>query len=58
MLALAIAAGAAPLVQQAIAAGDDFVPMCYKNRNIQIPFYLRARYMVAGATDGTCPVSP
>ena len=57
MLALAIAAGTAPLVQQAIAAGDDFVTMCYKNRTIQVPFYLRLRYFGAGATDGACAVS-
>ena len=58
MLALALAAGAAPLLQQAVASGDDFVTMCYKNRTVQIPFYLRTRYMVAGATDGACGVSP
>ena len=58
LLALALAAGAAPLLTTALAQGDTFVPMCYKGRNIQIPSYLRLRYMGAGATDGTCPVSP
>ena len=56
MLALALAAGAAPLVQS-IAAGDDFVTLCYKTRTIQVPFYLRFRYIGAGAMDGPCTAS-
>ena len=58
LLALAIAAGAAPLLTTALAQGDTFVTMCYKTRTVQIPFYLRARYMGAGAIDGPCSVSP
>ncbi len=54
LLALAIAAGVAPLLTTALAQGDTFVTMCYKTRTIQIPFYLRLRYMGAGATDGPC----
>lgn len=58
MLALALAAGAAPLVQSIAASGDDFVTLCYKTRTIQVPFYLRLRYIGAGAMDGPCPASP
>ena len=56
LLALALAAGAAPLLTTALAQ-DTFVTMCYKGRTIQIPFYLRLRYMGAGAVDGVCSVS-
>ena len=58
MLALALAAGAAPLLTALAASGDDFVTMCYKTRTIQVPFYLRLRYLGAGAMDGPCAVSP
>lgn len=58
MLALAFVAGATPLLTALAVSGDDFVTMCYKTRTIQVPFYLRLRYIGAGAMDGPCPVSP
>jgi hypothetical protein len=39
-------------------SGDDFITMCFNNRTIQVPFYLRNRYVARGATDGPCPTSP
>lgn len=58
ILALAVIAGTASLFQAIAVSGDTIVPLCFKNRNIGVPFYLRPRYIAAGATDGPCPTSP
>ena len=50
-LALACSAG------QAFAQGDSYVTLCYRTRTIQVPFYLRARYVLNGAMVGPCAAS-
>ncbi len=58
ILALAVAAGAGPLLTAYDAfAQDNLVPMCFRGRTIQVPFYLRPRYLAAGAMDNPCPAS-
>ena len=37
--------------------GSDLVAICFRNRNVQVPFYLLNRYTANGATFGDCPVS-
>ena len=39
-------------------ADDDLVPLCYRGKTIQVPFYLKPRYITNGAMNGPCPVSP
>lgn len=36
----------------------SLVPMCFRNRNIQVPSYLVTTYQLQGAQPGTCQVSP
>ena len=38
-------------------AGDQLVTLCFRNRTIQVPFYLVSRYTANGATIGPCPTS-
>ena len=38
-------------------AGDQLVTLCFRNRTIQVPFYLVNRYTANGATIGPCPTS-
>ena len=57
ILALAVVAGAGSFVPSIFAGSDNLVPLCYKGRNIQVPFYLMTRYTNNGATPGTCPTS-
>ena len=35
----------------------DLTTLCFRNRTIQVPYYLRFRYYGAGAIDGACPIS-
>ncbi len=38
--------------------GDDLVTLCFRNRTIQVPFYLINRYLaVPGTTTGPCITS-
>ena len=37
---------------------DDLVPLCYRGKTIQVPFYLKPRYLTKGALNGPCPTSP
>jgi hypothetical protein len=39
-------------------AQTNLVPMCYRNRNIQVPSYLVPTYVLQGGTQGTCSSSP
>jgi hypothetical protein len=62
-LALAFVAAAsafsilAPL--SAVADPTDLVTICFRNRTIQVPSYLLARYQaIPGTTNGPCPTSP
>lgn len=57
ILALAVVAGAGAFLPSVLAAGDALVPVCFRGRNVQVPFYLMIRYTNAGATPGTCPTS-
>jgi T5SS/PEP-CTERM-associated repeat protein len=36
-------------------AGEQLVILCFRNRTIQVPFYLVNRYTASGATIGPCP---
>ena len=60
-LAVILGAGAfefdSLLTTPAFAQTDFLVTMCFRNRTIQVPFYLRPRYIAGGATDGPCPAS-
>jgi hypothetical protein len=63
MLSLAVILGAGAfgldsiLTPPALAQTDTLVTMCFRNRTIQVPFYLRPRYIAGGAMDGPCPAS-
>ena len=57
MLAVAIIGGLGAAVTSAVAAGDDLVILCYRDRTVQVPSYLVARYIFKGATSGACPVT-
>lgn len=57
-LALAVTFGAMAfsLVTPALAQ-LQLVPMCFRNRTIQVPSYLATTYQLQGATPGSCVVS-
>ena len=56
LLAVAIVGGLGAAVTTAIAA-DDLQLLCYRNRTIQVPSYLVARYVFKGASAGACIVT-
>ena len=59
MMTLAGVVGLGGVAATALAQGDDLVTLCFRNRTIQVPFYLINRYLaVAGTTTGPCIVSP
>ncbi len=58
LLLLAVICGTSALLPAIAAAGDDLVTLCFRTRTVQVPFYLRPRYITAGAMDGACPTSP
>ena len=39
------------------AQGDTLTTMCFRGRTIQVPLYLRPRYIANGAMDNACPTS-
>ena len=57
MLAVAIVGGLGAAITSAVAAGDDLVLLCYRQRTIQVPSYLVARYVFKGASAGACVVT-
>lgn len=59
MMTLAGVVGLGGVAATALAQGDDLVTLCFRNRTIQVPFYLINRYLlVPGTTTGPCIVSP
>ena len=60
MMTLAGVVGLSGAAVTALAVGgDDLVTLCFRNRTIQVPFYLINRYLaVLGTTTGPCIVSP
>ena len=54
----AIVVGGAFTIPSSKGANDDLVPLCYRGVTIQVPIYLKPRYITKGATNGPCPVSP
>ena len=59
MMTLAGVVGLGGAAATALAQGDDLVTLCFRNRTIQVPFYLISRYLaVPGTMAGPCPVSP
>lgn len=42
---------------ETFAANTSLVTMCFRNRTIEVVFYLRNNYIAAGATDGPCVTS-
>jgi hypothetical protein len=62
-LFLAIVLGATSFVAidslRAAADPSDLVPLCFRNKTILVPTYLRDRYLaVAGTLNGPCPSTP
>ena len=59
MLTLAGVVGLGGAAITALAQGDDLVTICYRNRTVQVPFYLLNRYLaVPGTTTGPCITTP
>ena len=56
MMTLAGVVGLGGAAVTALAVGgDDLVTLCFRNRTIQVPFYLINRYLaVPGTTTGPC----
>ena len=54
----AIVVGGSFIVPSSKGANDDLVPLCYRGKTIQVPIYLKPRYITKGAMNGPCPVSP
>lgn len=60
LMALAVILGGGSLLVPSAsiaASGDDLIVMCYRGFTIQVPFYLRIRYVARGAMDGACSTS-
>ena len=58
MLLLAVAAGLGAFnVTTYAVSSTALVTICFRNKTIQIPYYLRFRYYSFGAYDGPCFVS-
>ena len=59
IMSLAVIIGCGSLIVSSVAvSGDDLVYLCYRNKTIQVPFYLKPRYTSKGALNGPCPTSP
>ena len=59
LMALAVIVGLGGAAATALAQGDALVTLCFRNRTVQIPFYLVPRYLaVPGTTSGKCIVTP
>ena len=59
LTALAVIVGLGGAAVTAFAQGDDLVTLCFRNRTIQVPFYLVNRYLaIPGTTGGPCIVTP
>jgi hypothetical protein len=59
LLALAGIVALGTAATTVLAAGDDLVTLCYRNRTIQVPSYLLTRYLaVVGTTPGQCNPTP
>ena len=56
-LSLAVVLGGGFYGVQSYSGSTTLVTMCYRNRTIQVPFYLRATYITQGAMDGPCPTT-
>lgn len=55
LLALAVVAGVGAFQSTSQAVGStDLVTICFRGNSIQVPFYLRSRYIAAGAYNGPC----
>jgi ABC-type sugar transport system substrate-binding protein len=58
LLALAAAAGIGAFQGTVHAVGStEMVTICFRGNTIQVPFYLRFRYLSNGAYAGPCLVS-
>ena len=59
LTALAVIVGLGGAAATALAQGDSLVTLCFRNRTVQVPFYLVGRYLaVPGTTSGPCIVTP
>ena len=61
MLAMIVGASTFLLANSLLAAVDplDLVSICFRGRTIQVPTYLKDRYLaVPGSLNGPCPSSP
>jgi ABC-type sugar transport system substrate-binding protein len=58
LLAAAVAAGLGAFQRTSHAVNTtQLVTICFRGNTITVPFYLRARYIIAGAYNGPCLVS-
>lgn len=58
LLALSIAAGVGAFQGTGQAqTSSQLVTVCFRGSTIQVPFYLRVRYISAGAYNGPCLVT-
>ena len=59
VLSLAILIGCGSFIVPSVAqSGDTLVYLCYRGVTIQVPFYLKQRYINRGALNNPCPTSP
>lgn len=61
LLLIAVVAGLGAAIGSVFAASpDDLVPLCYRNRVIQVPSYLVSRYIFKGANTNivNCELTP
>lgn len=56
-LSLAVVLGLGAAATALAQGGDNLVTLCFRNRTIQVPFYLMSRYTANGATVGPCVVT-
>lgn len=54
---LAVAAGLGMYGFETFAAPPATATICFRGNTIIVPFYLRTRYIAAGAYDGPCATS-
>ena len=58
IMSLAVIVGCGYFIVPSVAVGpDDLIKMCYRGNTIQLPAYLRTRYIAKGAMDDACPTS-
>ena len=58
LMSLAVLVGCGSFIMPSMAQSPDtLIQMCYRGNTIQIPAYLRTRYLAKGAMDDACQTS-